>query len=114
MAVKPWIGAVVEPTNHPPVNKSIPDIIYKLEYVYGYRTQDSRQNLYYNPDGNIVFMSACLGIILDKTNNTQTFFGAEEVNNESKQTSSDLKGHTNDITCLKINSLGSRKYAVTG
>ena len=114
MAVKPWIGAIAEPTNHPPVNKSIPDITYKLEYVYGYRTQDSRQNLYYNPDGNIVFMSACLGIILDKANNTQTFFGAEEVNNESKQTASDLKGHTNDITCLKINSLGSRKYAVTG
>jgi hypothetical protein len=22
MAVKPWIGAIVEPTNHPPVNKS--------------------------------------------------------------------------------------------
>jgi hypothetical protein len=114
MAVKPWIGAIAEPTNHPPINKAIPDVTYKLEYCYGYRTQDSRQNLYYNSDGNIVFMSACLGIILDKTNNTQTFFGADEVNNESKQTASDQNGHTNDITCLKINSLGSRKYAVTG
>lgn len=37
MAVKPWIGAIVEPTNHPPVNKSQPDETYELEYVYGYR-----------------------------------------------------------------------------
>lgn len=25
MAVKPWIGAVVEPDDHPPVNKDKPD-----------------------------------------------------------------------------------------
>jgi hypothetical protein len=37
MAVKPWIGAIVEPTNHPPVDKSQPDETYELEYVYGYR-----------------------------------------------------------------------------
>ena len=65
LAVKPWIGAVREPDNHPEVNKSPPDEEYELEYVYGYRCEDSRQNVYYNPDGKIVYMTACLGVILD-------------------------------------------------
>jgi hypothetical protein len=37
MAVKPWIGAIKEPENHPPVDKSAPDTGYEIEYVYGYR-----------------------------------------------------------------------------
>ena len=65
LAVKPWIGAVKEPDDHPPVNKSAPDEEYELEYVYGYRCEDSRQNVYYNPDGKITYMTACLGVILD-------------------------------------------------
>ena len=42
MAVRPWLGAIAEPTNHNPPNPSKPDIRYELEYVYGYRCQDSR------------------------------------------------------------------------
>ena len=37
MAVKPWIGSIIEPSNHLPVDKSVPDVTYKLDYVYGYR-----------------------------------------------------------------------------
>jgi len=48
MAVKPWIGAVKEPSNHPPANPSPPDCSFTLEYVYGYRCEDSRQNVYFN------------------------------------------------------------------
>jgi len=70
MAVKPWIGAVREPDNHPEVNKDKPDTTYALEYVYGYRCQDSRQNVYYNADGNIVYITAALGVILNKADNT--------------------------------------------
>ena len=42
MAVKPWIGAVKEPDNHPEPNSSPPDVTYVLEHAYGYRCQDSR------------------------------------------------------------------------
>ena len=42
LAVKPWLGAIKEPDDHPPVNKSAPDSAYALEYVYGYRCEDSR------------------------------------------------------------------------
>lgn len=54
MAVKPWIGAVVEPNEHPDVDPSPPDEDYALDYVFGYRAEDSRNNVYYNTDGNVV------------------------------------------------------------
>ena len=42
LAVKPWKGQIAEPDNHPPVDPSKPDTQYALEYVYGYRCEDSR------------------------------------------------------------------------
>jgi hypothetical protein len=84
MAVKPWIGAVKEPDNHPEVNKDMPDEGYSLEYAYGYRCSDSRQNVYFNADGQVTYMTACLGVILDQESNTQKFFGGNEVNTGSK------------------------------
>lgn len=84
MAVKPWIGQLEEPTNHNPANSAKPDVSYELEYVYGYRSQDSRQNVYYNKAGEAVYMTACLGVILDHGSNTQKFFGGGEVNDERR------------------------------
>jgi WD40 repeat protein len=114
MAVKPWIGAVKEPDSHPEANPSPPDVSYNLEYAYGYRCQDSRNNVYYNPAGNICYMTACLGVILDKESNTQVFFGGGEVENTSKQVASDANHHNNDIMCMDVNSSGGRNMAVTG
>jgi len=82
--------------------------------VYGYRCEDSRQNVYFNPDGNIVYMTACLGVILDKAENTQKFFGGGEVANESKQTASDMEHHNNDIMCMNVTASTCRQWAVTG
>lgn len=65
MAVKPWIGSIVDPTNPPPVDNSEPDVKYSLSHVFGYRCEDSRQNLFFNPDGHAVYMTAALGVILD-------------------------------------------------
>ena len=115
LSVKPWkAAAAVEPENHPEVNKSKPDETYSLEYVYGYRCQDSRMTVYYNPDGNITYMTAALGIILDKASNTQCFFGGGEVENESKQTASSKEHHSNDIMAMNVNVGGDRSRAVTG
>lgn len=114
LAVKPWIGAVKEPDDHPPVNKSPPDETYELEYVYGYRCEDSRQNVYYNPEGKIVYMTACLGVILDQETNTQTFFGGGPVDNKSKQVANDTNHHTNDIMSMCVNTSGDREWAVSG
>lgn len=59
-------------------------------------------------------MTACLGVILDKDSNTQTFFGGGEVDNASKQVSSTANSHNNDIMSLKVNISGGRNIAATG
>ena len=66
-----------------------PDETYALEYVYGYRSADSRQNCHYNSNGNATYMTAALGVILNQNDNTQKFFGGGEVDNTSKQTAND-------------------------
>ncbi len=70
MAVKPWIGAVKEPLDHPPVDPSAPNLSFTLEYVYGYRCEDSRQNVYFNSKGEAVYMTAAMGVILNPQSNT--------------------------------------------
>ena len=114
MAVKPWIGAVKEPDNHPDPNPEAPDCVYNLEYAYGYRCQDSRQNVYYSCDDEICYMTACLGVMLNKDSNTQKFFGGGEADSASKQTSSSKESHNNDIMCMDVNTSGGRNRAVTG
>lgn len=42
MAVRPYEGAIAEPDEHNEPNSSAPDTHYDLEYVYGYRCEDSR------------------------------------------------------------------------
>lgn len=75
MAVKPWLGAIKEPASHPPVNARPPDAAFGLEHVYGYRCEDSRQNVYFNNNGEAVYMTAALGVVLNIKSNTQKFFG---------------------------------------
>lgn len=105
MAVKPWIGALKAPTNPPHNNPNAPDKTLELEYVYGYRAIDSRQNLFYtkNP-GKVVYMTAALGIVLDKQNNTQKFFGGKSIK--------DSTSHNDDIMALAISP--DRKIVATG
>ncbi len=104
MAVKPWIGAIKEPANHPPPNPAPPSVQYALEYVYGYRCEDSRMNVYFNPSGEAVYMTAALGVILNTKNNTQKFFGGGMVDMKAKNVSDDNNSHTDDITSLTISS----------
>jgi hypothetical protein len=69
-AIKPWLGAIVEPTDHPPMNNTKPDITYNIDFVYGYRTEDIRMNLYYNIKRQPVYMTAALGIVFNPNGRT--------------------------------------------
>ncbi len=102
MAVKPWIGAIAEPSNHNPADPSPPDVSYSLDYVYGYRCEDSRQNVYFNAQGQAVYMTAAIGVILDQSSNTQKFFGGGQVDTRAKNVSNDNDHHTDDITAITI------------
>ena len=96
----------------PPPNPSPPDTNYALEYVYGYRCADSRQNCYFNAYGQAVYMTAALGIVLDASSNTQKFFGGGRVENQAKNVSNDENAHTDDITALTMSN--DRNWAATG
>lgn len=77
MAVKPWLGAIKEPTV--PYYKGSgkpPNVDLQLEYAHGYRTKDCRNNLIYVSDHEIAYHTAGLGIIMDIEVNPkeQTFF----------------------------------------
>lgn len=104
-AVKPWLGAIVEPTTGAKADKSAPNTKLSLQYVYGYRAIDSRNNIFYTHKGTeIAYMTAALGIVLNTQNNTQRFFGGGD--------KSHLQGHDDDITALAIHP--TRKYVATG
>ena len=112
MAVRPWIGQIEEPDSHNPVNNEKPDTTYELEYVYGYRCADSRQNVYFNNAGQATYMTAALGVILDIDSNTQKFFGGGEVDSTAKNVANDNNHHTDDVMCIRVND--ARDTAVSG
>ena len=93
-----------------------PDHTYTLDHAYGFRCSDSRQNVYYNSEGNIVYVTASLGVILNKTDGTQKFFGGGEVQNTWTEIApvNDIDRHTNDVICLNVNTNGNRNLAVSG
>jgi len=96
MAVKPWIGAMHEPTNPPAYNPKRPAINMELEWVYGYRAQDARNNLRYNDAGEIVYTAAGVGVIYDKVRHHQKFY----------------IGHDDDIVALAVDPSGN--FVATG
>ena len=112
MAVRPYEGAIMEPDEHNDESTDAPDVNYELEYVYGYRAEDSRMNCFYNKDGNAVYFTAALGVILDQGSNKQKFFGGGQTDNTSKKVARDDVGHTNDITSMDVSAC--RGLAATG
>ena len=88
MAVKPWQSVIKHgrPNEYQPdkTEGTIPDADLELEYVYGYRCHDTRNNIAYALNGDLIYHTASLGIVLSKKTNTQKFFF----------------GHYDDVTCL--------------
>eukprot|EP00002_Diphylleia_rotans_P034049 TRINITY_DN7287_c0_g2_i1.p1 TRINITY_DN7287_c0_g2~~TRINITY_DN7287_c0_g2_i1.p1 ORF type:complete len:2704 (-),score=538.32 TRINITY_DN7287_c0_g2_i1:170-8281(-) len=55
-------------------DKRKPENSLQLEWIHGYRCHDARNNLHYLSNGNIVYMSAAVGITFDPINNQQKHF----------------------------------------
>jgi microtubule-associated protein-like 6 len=90
MAIRPWIGAIVSPTNVPIPNAKEPDLKLQLEWIYGYQSEFSKENLRYNAKGEIIYHTAAVGIIYEKKYHLQKFHF----------------GHSDDISCLAISNNG--------
>ena len=58
-----------------------------MDYVYGIRCHDSRNNLKYDLNGNLIYPTAGIGVVFDYKNNSQKFF----------------LDHNDDVTCLDAN-----------
>ena len=73
MATKPWIGTVknMVPTGFTPSKNdgNAPEASLELEYVYGYRCHDSRNNLRYTASGKILYHTAGVGVVMDSKTN---------------------------------------------
>lgn len=58
-----------------------------LDFIFGYRGFDTRQNIFYTPNGEIIFHAAGAGIVYDRHTKKQSFY----------------LEHNDDIICLALN-----------
>ena len=64
---RPWIGEVQQPKVMPTRASGPPKVGLKLDWVYGYNSQDTRNNLFYTCESaknGIVYHAAAIGIIM--------------------------------------------------
>ena len=87
LSIKPYIGALHDPTDCPDNDASLPDNNLELDWVYGYRCHDSRNNIYTNTDGDIIYPTASLLVKYNFKKHSQQYF----------------KGHTDDVISVTQN-----------
>ena len=46
----------------------------ELNWAHGFRSFDTRNNLKFNKDGNVIFTTAGVGVVQDLSHSTQLFF----------------------------------------
>lgn len=92
MAIKPWTGAIREPSNWNHVENPLePDQELQLNFVYGYRAFDTRNNLRYADDKwEIVYHAAAIGVVYNAKTHTQIY----------------NRDHTDDIISLAVHPEG--------
>ena len=79
LAVKPWISAVkhMKPTTAPKDNfKVAPQAHMQLRWAHGFRSFDTKNNLFYNDEGAAVYCTAGVGVVHDfnTESESQKFF----------------------------------------
>lgn len=84
MAVKPFIGALKAPSNAPQNSTRAPDEHLELDWVYGYRGHDCRDNAILDTRGRAVYPIAGFIVAYDAKQHTQETF----------------RCHNDDILCL--------------
>ena len=104
-AVKPWLGAIKEPTNHPKPSKKAPKEDYAIDWVWGYRSEEARMNCQFNHLGQAVYPTAALGVVFDYRKMKQSYFGGGKTDFGGRKQLDEAKdGHTDDVTALCLSS----------
>merc|ERR1711988_1324273 len=99
MATKAWEGQFKPPSSENGKKKRDKDsaatsMDLTLEHVHGFRGHDTRQALFYNSAGKVVWFTAAVGIVYDKETNQQRFFMGEGA-------------HDDDILCMAMHPDGT-------
>ena len=69
LGVKWWVPGLFEMTD-----RTAPTSSLKLEWVYGYRGHQCRNNLFYTSAKDIVYFVAGVGVVYNTKENSQRFF----------------------------------------
>jgi len=96
-SIRPWIGAIFEPDNAPAFDGTPPDADLDVEWIYGYRCHDSRNNIALLDDGSIAYPQAALVVNYYPDKHEQTY----------------MKGHNDDVMCL-AQGLNNRNIIASG
>jgi len=130
--LRPWEVNIVQPNTKLEEDKTPPEIELKPSHIFGYRCTDSRDNLFFLNEDNIIYYTGAFAIIQNIKTKTQKIFGGNiksgsdsnyAINNYENQKvsnkkmnnlhlNSDLKNkdclitgdqcHTNDICTMTI------------
>lgn len=97
ITLKPIIKREIKEAQAHVKRQARPDISLGIEFVFGYRGYDCRDNLFYIPQTDeIVYHVAALGIVYNKKTGVQRFYDQ----------------HTDDILCLSVHPDGN--HVATG
>ena len=67
-------------------NENSPSQTLEIDYVFGYRSYDCRNNVKFDSKGNVIYHQAAIGIVMNPKKNTQKF----------------ITEHHDDISCLDV------------
>ena len=111
-AVKTWTGQIAAPSRPSSSTPLEPDISVELEWIFGYRAQDCRDNLRFSASGDILYHSAAVGIALTDTSDPDTDVEGSLGRQVNPYKQRFFCGHDDDILCLATSPDG--RYVATG
>ena len=91
--IKPWLEGMMAPDYPLEEDLTPPKYSLKIEHVFGFRTDESRKNLFFLSKDQILYSCSSLGIIQNLDDNIQTLFGGFPIG-ENKEC------HDKDITAI--------------
>eukprot|EP00940_MAST-03C_sp_MAST-3C-sp2_P003191 g3191.t1 len=71
---KSWVQKLLPPTNPSPVVHDCPSSSVELEWIYGYQAQQSRKNLLYTADAEILWPAATVAVVQNVDEHRQRFY----------------------------------------
>ena len=104
--VKPWLSNILPPMHGIEEDLSIPKYNLEIEHVFGFRIEDTRQDLFYLGRDDLVYISSSLAIIQNIDDYSQILFGGFASKEEREC-------HDNHITSLDFYK-GNVSFCATG